>query len=218
MNNLKQYIILFCLSIVSLFFVNVVQADVLDIDGAIIDVNGTITSTQISERYIYVGGQFTNVTVNKQETVDRLNIVEIEKETKIVTSWNPQPNEPVHDMSLYNNTLVIAGQFTTFDSKAKPYIISVDLNTKSSIDNDIITDQPVYALFLNTDVLYLGGDFTVINGQPRSYIASYDLISRTVSLWEPVLNESVYDISSLIKFTQQNPLIFGINRRFSFHS
>jgi hypothetical protein len=55
MNNLKQYIILFCLSIVSLFFVNVVQADVLDIDGATIDVNGTIISTQISERYIYVG-------------------------------------------------------------------------------------------------------------------------------------------------------------------
>lgn len=191
---LKQFLIVFCLSIISLFFVNNVNADVLEIDGGTIDVNGTITSTQISERYIYIGGQFTTVSVNKQETIDRLNIVEIEKETKIVSSWNPQPNEPIHDMALYNNTLIIAGQFTTFDSKAKQYVISVDLNTKQEIENDITTNQPVYALFLNKDVLYLGGDFTEINGQPRSYVASYDLISRTVSLWEPVLNESVYDI------------------------
>jgi hypothetical protein len=57
------------------------------------------------QKDIFMLGSIYNVTVNKQETVDRLNIVEIEKETKIVTSWNPQPNEPVHDMSLYNNIL-----------------------------------------------------------------------------------------------------------------
>ncbi len=191
---LKQFLVIFYLSLISLIFVNTVKADVLEIDGTSIDVNGTITSTQVTDEYIFVGGQFTTVSINKQEPIERKNIVEVEKQTNSISSWNPQPDGPVHDMAIYNNTLIVAGQFTTFDSKAKQYIISIDLNTKEEIDNDIVTDQPVYALFLDEETLYLGGDFTVVNDQPRNYITSYDLASNTVSLWEPTLNGSVYDI------------------------
>ncbi len=194
MNLFKYSLAIIFTSFVSLFFAQIISADTLEIDGNKIDVNGTITSTQISEKHIYIGGQFTTVSINKQDTIERVNIVEIEKANITVTNWNPKPDGPIHDLALYKNTLIVAGQFSTFDTKAKQYIVSVDLNTKEVIDNLIITDQPVYALSINEDTLYVGGDFEVINGVARKYLTSYNLVSNSLSLWNPVLNAGVYEI------------------------
>ncbi|HRN69793.1 MAG TPA: hypothetical protein PLS49_01300, partial [Candidatus Woesebacteria bacterium] len=196
MNILKQVSLHVCIILISFLFVPHVQADALDFEGNTIEVNGTITATQVTNSHIYIAGQFSTVTTANQNAVSRINIVEINRSDMQITDWNPQPNAPIHDMALYKNQLIAVGQFVTFNNIDFKYIATIDINSKEASTLNLQVDQPIYAILIDQDRLYVGGDFQIVNQEKKSYIASYDLRSNTVTVWNPILNGSVYDIST----------------------
>lgn len=181
--------------IVSLFFlVQSVAADTITVDNTIIEVDGVITSTLRDDNTLYIGGSFEQVQVANKPQVERINLVEIDLEKMSVSSWDPRPNSPIQDLALYNNTLFIAGQFTTFDAEDRSYIVQVQSQTKEFMNILIRSDDPIYGLYLDENILYVTGSFTQINEQTRMYAAAFDLEQQELVNWAPDINDTVYDV------------------------
>lgn len=177
-----------------LVFTAIVKAETLVIDDTIIEVDGYITVTHQDEDTLYIGGNITGASINSGETVPRDNLIEVNLTNEQVTAWNPQPDGPVHDISLYKDTLFIAGQFQSIGATENKFLAFFDKNDKRDISLDISVDQPVYALARHEDTLYIGGSFEEINGLERNFTAAYNLEDNTITQWQPRLNDTVYEI------------------------
>ncbi len=196
MSKMKKYIAsILCLFLLSVSAsINYVLADIIDVEDFTIEVNGVITTTLRDEDSFYIGGSFEEIEVEENQPVERINLAEIDLESGNIAAWNPRPDGPVQDMVLYDDTLFIGGQFTTFNGVEHPYLVQVHTDTKDVETGLITSDDPIYGLFIDEDILYVSGSFTTLNEQNRSYIASYNLVDDKLTSWSPEVNDTVYDV------------------------
>lgn len=194
MTNIKQLGLLLLITISVLFLTTTTHAETIVIGETSIVINGYVTTSQQDEKTLYVGGNITGIMVNENPIVTRNNLAEINLTDQLVTSWDPRPDGAVHDIIIYKDALIIAGQFKTINQLENKYIVTLNKISKEIVEPNITTNQPVYALARNGNMLYIGGAFTEINNEDRTYIASYNLEENNTSLWAPTLNDTVYEI------------------------
>jgi hypothetical protein len=100
----------------------------------------------------------------------------------------PQSNNPaVYTLTLYGNTLLVAGKFTINSSAGiRRNFLALDATTGSVLPMTIdVGGLDIYTLLVNGNTLYVGGLFNSVNGEPRNRLAAIDLTTSTLTNWIP---------------------------------
>ncbi|TGM57289.1 hypothetical protein EHQ91_00075 [Leptospira biflexa] len=103
-----------------------------------------------------------------------------------VSSWNPNPNALINSVQQYHNIVYLGGSFTTINGgTAASYLVSVNQNTGTLINNNFALDAYVASLQVIDNNLYLSGNFTTVKTNPRISMASLDLTNESVTNFNP---------------------------------
>ena len=195
MKIIKAGISLFILWVLFMLTTISVQADTVVVDDITISTDGTITTVLRADDTYYVGGSFEEISVGNLAEVQRANLAEINLTNQSVSTWNPNPDGPVQDIVLYQNNLIISGQFTRINDSEIAHIVQINEDSKTTNNLQLVSNGAVYGLLIQGDTLYVSGSFTQLNGQPRIYLGSYNLQQNKLTDWNPSVNNTVYDIA-----------------------
>ena len=148
--------------------------------------DGTINNTLVADGYLYVGGSFS--TINGQA---RRNLARIHLSTGTIDSWDPNPNKPVNAFELYQNEILIAGEFDTIFGARNRAIIGINQNNVNNISRSIAVSARVNDLLVKGDTLFAGGLFNQITTIFRQRVAAVNLTNNSVLSFIPSLNQEV---------------------------
>ena len=130
---------------------------------------------------IYLGGYFYKLRYQSHRFAGAIT------KKNIITSWNPQPDQPMFAMSSNknNNSIFIAGEFEKVKGKSLPYLAKVDAVSGNPFNWQPQPNYPVYSLAQNGNNLYIGGAFTKLGRIARSGIAAIDTTTTTLTSFAP---------------------------------
>jgi hypothetical protein len=160
-------------------------------------VTGTVSSIALSDdcSTAYLGGYFTSVGATPVHNIAAVNTAT----GAIIPGFGHTANNQVQTVQYSNGRVLVGGQFTTIDGKARSHLASLNPTTGTPTTYADIpftggypgsTATRIYNSQLNhtgTKML-VEGVFTSIAGQPRQQIAMLDLGATAVTLdaWAPV--------------------------------
>ena len=124
----------------------------------------------------------------------RTGLMALEANSGKVLPWAPQvvgsssfePTFPaIHDLSYYNGSILISGEFTEVGGKPRQNFAAVDTLSGAPTNLVFDFDRPVLSFALVREIVYAAGSFTTVNGQIRPGLAALDLRRNTLSDWNP---------------------------------
>ncbi|MEQ1831988.1 MAG: hypothetical protein ABL977_02950 [Candidatus Eisenbacteria bacterium] len=131
---------------------------------------------------VYAGGDF----FDGGETL--INLIEVNGTSgSISASFGPDPDGPVHSLTIDGNRLFVGGEFTSIGGQLRERIAAIDLQSQTITAWNPGADGTVRALFVSDSTLFAGGSFSTFGGQPRPNVAAVNLISGAVTAWNPGL-------------------------------
>lgn len=120
----------------------------------------------------YIGGSFITTT---DVTVTIENLVHVDVNGVIDTTWNPAPDNTVNTLALAGSILYIGGDFTTVGGTTRNYLASVDITTGALLSWNPNPDGSVTTMvyYAAGPYIYVGGYFLNIGTTPtaRTYAA-----------------------------------------------
>ena len=159
-----------------------------------VTVNGVVNTQVYDGHKAYIGGQFSEVSLDNGVNSKRKYFAEVDVLSSKVNDWDLQLDNSVEDILIDGQMIVLAGKFTKSGDRDLPYIAFFDKDSHAKLDIDIKIDAPVYAILKVGDILYFGGDFKTVNDQKRSFLASYILPNKVLTTWSPIVNDTIFDI------------------------
>ncbi|MCA9371494.1 hypothetical protein KC726_01210 [Candidatus Woesebacteria bacterium] len=159
-----------------------------------ISTDGLVATQTQTGNDLFIGGTFNKLAIENGTPVQRRNLAEVFVDTEIVGDWQPQPDNTVEALALYQKTLIVGGKFTNISATQQPYLAFFDIDKKFLLKKDLAPDAPVLALALDGDLLYVGGEFKNVNGASHQYVFAYDLAGNTITSWDPHVNAPVEGI------------------------
>lgn len=122
---------------------------------------------------ILIGGSFSSYAGTTRTNIARLN-----SNGTLDTTFNPGAGaggtgNSVNALGLQSDgRIIVAGDFTTFDTLSRKYVARLDTNGVVDVGFVAEPNLTVRALAVQTDDrLLIGGDFDSLGGVPRSYVA-----------------------------------------------
>ncbi len=137
----------------------------------------------------YVGGSFTQV---NDFPITRL--AHILPNQLLDSAFSVNINNTVHDIVMWNDTMLIGGLFTTVGGQTHRRLAAIQLSTLSPLAWAPDLNNSVLEMALINDTLFLGGQFTTADAQTRNRIAAYDLGSGVLTSFDPDANGTVYGL------------------------
>ncbi len=147
------------------------------------NVTGIIVSSMFfdtSSSILYFSGNFTSVT-----STGRINLASINTTTNTLTTWNPNANAYVDEVSVRDSDIYACGNYTNILATSRPYISRM---TSANVLNGTFlpapagpTNQCTAILNHNSTQVFVGGNFNRIGGSanpaPKSGWAIIDATS-----------------------------------------
>jgi hypothetical protein len=146
-----------------------------------------VRSVDVWGYIVFAGGNFDSAFGT---TRNRLAAWDIR--TGDLTDLNPQMNGDVWHVSVYEDTLYVAGEFTEVDPGVdRNRVAAFDIRDESVLGWDPDANDIVYTVHRNQDYIYIGGDFTEVGGEPRVRTALLGT-DGTLSPWRADATAAVF--------------------------
>ncbi|MDP2587658.1 MAG: Calx-beta domain-containing protein, partial [bacterium] len=116
----------------------------------------------IDDNILYIAGNFSEVLGQPRD-----NLAAVDLDTLTVLDWNPDPNNRVYDMAIYEDELYVGGTFTTLEAGAqsRARLATFDISDTSNITltafNPGVGNLIVYEVEADATNVYVGGSFTL---------------------------------------------------------
>ena len=137
----------------------------------------------------YVGGDFTGAYGQP-----RRNLAHLLADGRL-GDWAPGVNDVVWSLALVGRTLLVGGDFTVMDGKARQRIAAFDTRTGRLLPWDPGVDGRVWALCGDGRRVFVGGAFTQVGGQTRHELAAVDLATGACLPWNPDVDFPIYSFA-----------------------
>lgn len=157
------------------------------------DISSTVAYVFALERNgssLFVGGSFNNIS-----GVSRSNIGSINLDNNTVTAWNPNPDNTVYAIRVYNNIAYVGGNFTNIGGQPRSYLSAIDISTSMATSWNPNPNNGVNKLVIYDNSVIVTGGFSTIGGESRRYIASVDLSIGLSNQWNPHFDKGVLTVS-----------------------
>jgi len=149
---------------------------------------GNITDDNLR---IYVGGDFNQIGGKFRE-----RLAEFTSSTDTVpTKWNPTASESVTCLNIIDNTLYVAGDFTSLAGINRGYVGAIEISTGVATSWNPNANSNINTMAFYGDRVFLGGEFFTIGRASRNNLASVDITTGLVSTWAPNVNGTVYSFA-----------------------
>lgn len=159
-------------------------------------INDKVNSIIIRDSILYLAGAFTGLIGNGG--IIRSYAAAINRTTKSVTAWNPEPNDQVFTQYVINNRIYLGGAFTYIGGIVRSKLASFDLGTGQITNLSSNFNGNVYKITSNDNMLYVAGEFSDIDNKSRTGVARYDLGTGSLDgNWRPDVYSNalqVYDL------------------------
>ena len=153
------------------------------------EVDGPVNALALGKGVLYVGGVFSMVC-----GTPRPYLAAISSTTAGLLSWNPSIDgigdafTAVNALLLRNDTLYVAGDFTTLGGQARRNLAAVDLASGGVTPFAPNPDRRMWSMAIAGDLLVVGGQFYSIAGTPRHQLAGLELRTGALAAWGPELD------------------------------
>lgn len=150
-----------------------------------------VTKIVRSGTNVFVAGCFSNFGGSSRNSVALINT------SGVLQSWNPSPDQRVHEILVANGKIFLGGSFTTISSTARNRLAVYDLSTLSLETTSLSVDSgEVRALTYLSGTLYVGGNFTSAGGSARTHLAAFDVGLAQLLSWGPTVDGTVLVLKS----------------------
>ena len=143
---------------------------------------------------LYVGGLFSSIGGQS-----RRDLAAINTSTGLATSFNPNPNDRVLNLTLTTNgsVLYVGGNFTSIGGQTRPGLAAINTSTGLATSFNPNSNGSVEEFTLTSDnsILYVGGLFSSIGGQSRRNLAAINTSTGLATSFNPDPNNSVYNLT-----------------------
>jgi hypothetical protein len=145
--------------------------------------NGGVKTLINKGTTLYVLGNFTQIT-----GVSRNYLAEINRNTGVVTSWNPNSSASIiNTIALVLNKIIVGGSFTTIAGQSRNNIAAFDTLTNNIVNTFIPNfNGSITKIISKNSRVYILGNFTTVNSVARNSVACLfengNLLNFTISL------------------------------------
>lgn len=121
---------------------------------------------------VYIGGVFSSV-----NGISKLNAAAFDKNTGLLSNWNPAPDKGVYCIKVKDNRLYMGGVFNTVLSSSRKSIALLD--SFGNLDPLQIPANPIAAkgvcnFYFENNRMFIGGDINSVGGKIRTHLAAYN--------------------------------------------
>lgn len=153
-----------------------------------VDVNGPVYAMAVQGDRLFIGGDFSQLTIDKDAQYNRSNLAAIELSTGVpVTGWNPTINDPVWALTSNETQLYLGGSFTQVNGTNRNHLaaLSIDDGSVNSGWTPSANDT-VNTLLYDSGAVFAGGLFTRVSDDDRDFLVKIDAVSGGVDgQWNP---------------------------------
>ncbi len=136
------------------------------LDPFVITTDGAIQLLFESDNNLYVAGWFTQI-----NGATRNKLAMIDKNTGVVSSWNPNPDNQINGITAYGNSIYIAGNFRNIGGGARNYLAAFSKGTNVLDSWNPNANGYVKGIKSVGSNIYVIGDFTQIGSTPINSLA-----------------------------------------------
>lgn len=131
----------------------------------------------------YIGGSFTKVGEKSCSNIAHLD------SAGNVLNWTCSVKGTVLSLALYQNGLIIGGDFKEVNGVQRDNLVLVDKNSGMLSGVNLNVDGRVNTIVVNDSYLYVGGFFSLAGGASRNNLASFNITSGLITGWNPNLDQ-----------------------------
>ncbi|MES2389282.1 MAG: T9SS type A sorting domain-containing protein [Bacteroidota bacterium] len=112
-------------------------------------------------------------------------LMQIDKNTGIVSTWNPNPNGYINSACIADGKLYVGGVFTSIAGQARTNLAAFDLASMALLPwNPQITGE-VKSISAGGGRVYVAGNITMGGGMARKGFAAFNASSGDIDPWDP---------------------------------
>ena len=137
----------------------------------------------------YVGGDFQHVGNHARKHLAHIN------PDGTVSTWAPNPDDPVRAMALSGSTLFVGGDFDSIGDQRRVRLAALSVNDDAALPWRCDTDGQVTTLLASGPTVYVAGWFLNIGGQPRKYVAAVDAADGSTTPWRVDINSRAVSLA-----------------------
>lgn len=158
--------------------------------------DSSVEALLISSNLLYAGGRFTHLGGYERHGAGAFPLDELSIASSSVSAWDPRLNGAVMAIAENQNTIFLAGSFSTAMEQARSNIASFDAANGSLSGWSVSLDGEVYALAATDSAVYIGGNsITAVSGEARKNLAAVSITAALLA-WDPQPNGPVYSLAS----------------------
>lgn len=169
--------------------------------------NLRVRSIVHSGSVIYVGGDFTNVTVDSIK-YPRNHVAAIDPETGALLPWNPNTNGDVYTLAVDRGGVYLGGSFSSVGGVAVKNLARVN-GTTGALDRRVHHkfNNIVRTVSLSSNRVYVGGDFTQLGTSTRLHLAAFQRFSPfRLTGWAP---RAAHGVVNVVKVARRAVYVGG---------
>ena len=139
----------------------------------------------VDDGTVVVGGTFITLTAGGQ-TLERPHLAAFNPATGDVSSWTPNPREPIDAMEILGTTLYVGGSFAGIggDVRGGAAAFAMSGGAGTLLPWNPSMNGAVRAICIDEPRVLLGGEFTATNAVIRRGVAQLDLITYQLTAWQ----------------------------------
>ncbi len=154
----------------------------------------SVKSIAITDDFVFIAGEFEEFWSGNTQYV-RTYLASFNRQTGQITAWEPELDDVVDAVLVYNNILYVAGQFSEINGQPRNRLASFDINTGELTDWNPNPNGRVRTLARNETTLFAGGSFSSVNGVARARIAAFDLNTGELTEWQAETERGVRSLT-----------------------
>ena len=152
---------------------------------------------------LYIGGQFTQTNGN---TAARNRLAAIDMNTGNALAFDPNINNVVWDIVMWNDTMMVAGQFTQASGVDRSRLAAISVPGGNLLPWQADPNNTVYTLLHSGNDLLIGGTFTATQAESRNRLMDLNPANYSIQSFAPNVNQNVNALE-----VYQNELLVGGN-------
>jgi hypothetical protein len=174
--------------------------------------NGTVNAIALTKTRVYIGGKFTTLTNSANgHKVKAGGLASLDRRSgALIHTWHASANFTVHALAVFDNKLIVGGNFTLIDGQRRPHLAALGLLAGGLRSHFVpSTNDSVYALLPVGSRIYVGGKFSKVNGVHASKLAELDRLGHRIPNWPAGPGNTDKSVYALTRSFSRTSILVG---------